>query len=292
VLARDPIDRQTTSSGFATKCCDGHRAIGKAECSSSVEPQHGVGRDVVGDAGLARRLRLHRLAAITARHPVEIVVRQAARLQPRLRFIRHALVRSGVGVRRAQDADQPLASGESLLLFRKTGTGLRFEGEMICDTFHYQRSPDRQGNERNAIVFELRPLEAITEIVNEKGAPPNADLASLLAKALAAAAAPPRTGTGTPRNVYERSRDVRDYVLARAGNNCEGCRSLAPFTRKDGSPYLEPHHIRRLSDGGPDHPAFVIALCPNCHRRVHAGADGDTYNATLLTCMAGIQPKS
>jgi 5-methylcytosine-specific restriction protein A len=184
------------------------------------------------------------------------------------------------------------ASGESFLLFRKTVTGLRFEGEMICDTFHYERSPDRQGNERNAIVFELRPLEAISEIVDEQGAPPNADLASLLAKALAAAAVPPKTGTGTPRNVYERSRDVRDYVLARAGNNCEGCHSLAPFTRKDGSPYLEPHHIRRLSDGGPDHPAFVIALCPNCHRRVHAGADGDTYNAMLLTCMAGIQPKS
>ena len=160
------------------------------------------------------------------------------------------------------------ASGESLLLFRKTVTGLRFEGEMICDTFHYERSPDRQGNDRNAIVFELRPLEAISEIVDEQGAPPNADLASLLARALAAAAAPPRTETGTPRNVYERSRDVRDYVLARAGNNCEGCHSLAPFTRKDGSPYLEPHHIRRLSDGGPDHPAFVIALCPNCHRRV------------------------
>jgi 5-methylcytosine-specific restriction protein A len=184
------------------------------------------------------------------------------------------------------------ASGESLLLFRKTVTGLRFEGEMICDTFHYERSLDRQGNERNAIVFELRPLEAISEIVDEQGAPPNADLASLLAKALAAAAVPPRTGTGTPRNVYERSRDVRDYVLARAGNNCEGCHSLAPFTRKDGSPYLEPHHIRRLSDGGPDHPAFVIALCPNCHRRVHAGADGDTYNAMLLTRMASIQPIS
>jgi len=81
-------------------------------------------------------------------------------------------------------------------------------------------------------------------------------------------------------------------VLARAGSICEGCHSLAPFTRKDGSPYLEPHHIRRLSDGGPDHPAFVIALCPNCHRRVHVGADGDTYNAMLLTRMAGIQPKS
>jgi 5-methylcytosine-specific restriction protein A len=184
------------------------------------------------------------------------------------------------------------ASGESLLLFRKTPTGLRFEGEMLCETFHYERSPDREGNDRNAIVFELRPLEAISEIVDERGAPARPDLASLLERALAASTAPPRTGTGTLRNVYERSRDVRDYVLARAGNKCEGCQSPAPFTRRDGSPYLEPHHIRRLSDGGPDHPAFVIALCPNCHRRVHAGEDGDTYNTTLLARMQQIQPQS
>jgi 5-methylcytosine-specific restriction protein A len=181
------------------------------------------------------------------------------------------------------------ASGESLLLFRKTPAGLRFEGEMVCETFHGERSPDREGNDRNAIVFELRPLEAVSEIVEERGAPPKANLQSLLAKALAAAAAPARTGADTLRTVYERSRDVRDYVLARAGNKCEGCESLAPFTRKDGSPYLEPHHIRRVSDGGPDHPAFVIALCPNCHRRVHAGADGDSYNSALLHRMAQIQ---
>ena len=66
------------------------------------------------------------------------------------------------------------ASGESLLLFRKTVTGLRFEGEVICGTIHYERSPDRQDNDRNAIVFELRPFEAISEIVDEQGAPPMA----------------------------------------------------------------------------------------------------------------------
>jgi 5-methylcytosine-specific restriction enzyme A len=181
------------------------------------------------------------------------------------------------------------ASGESLLLFRRAASGLRFEGEMVCETFHYEPSPDREGNNRRAIVFELRPLEAVSEIVDKQGVPAKADLASLLAKALSAASAQPNTGTGTIRTVYERSRDVRDYVLARAGNDCEGCESPAPFTRKDGSPYLEPHHIRRLSDGGPDHPAFVIALCPNCHRRVHVGADGETYNAALLARMAHIE---
>jgi len=36
-----------------------------------------------------------------------------------------------------------------------------------------------------------------------------------------------------------------------------------------------------VSLGGPDHPAFVAALCPNCQRRVHFGEDGDEYNQSL-----------
>jgi hypothetical protein len=91
------------------------------------------------------------------------------------------------------------------------------------------------------------------------------------------------------RNVYQRSQDVRVYVLARAQGKCEGYNASAPFLRPDGNPYLELHHLRRLSDGGPDHPAYVIALCPNCHRRVHAAADGPAYNAKLSASMASIE---
>jgi DNA invertase Pin-like site-specific DNA recombinase/5-methylcytosine-specific restriction endonuclease McrA len=96
---------------------------------------------------------------------------------------------------------------------------------------------------------------------------------------------------GTFRVVYQRSEDVRAYVLSRSKGCCEGCKSAAPFVRKDGSPYLEPHHIRRVSDGGPDDPAFVIALCPNCHRRVHAGKDGESFNGQLHAKMPTLEPK-
>jgi HNH endonuclease len=82
--------------------------------------------------------------------------------------------------------------------------------------------------------------------------------------------------------------------------SCQTCRSAhrltrdapAPFLRTDGTPYLEPHHLRRVSDGGPDHPAHVIALCPNCHRRVHGGADGQTYNTTLIAMMLTLEPEA
>jgi 5-methylcytosine-specific restriction protein A len=181
------------------------------------------------------------------------------------------------------------ADGKSLLLFRKTTEGLRFLGEMVYDKHHTEKAPDREGNERDAIVFELRPLSAIVETTDEiPETEPTKTLEEL--RALAKAATAPPAKTSSVRNVYQRSRDVRAYVLARATGNCEGCKNPAPFIRKDDTPYLEPHHIRRVSDGGPDNPSFVIALCPNCHRRVHAGIDGPDYNLELLTAMGAIEP--
>ncbi|ULJ74049.1 HNH endonuclease signature motif containing protein [Rhizobium gallicum] len=71
---------------------------------------------------------------------------------------------------------------------------------------------------------------------------------------------------------------------------CEYDSNPAPFLRADGEPYLEPHHIHRVSDGGPDDPRTVIALCPNCHRRAHSGADKASFKADLLDRMKVVQP--
>jgi 5-methylcytosine-specific restriction protein A len=69
--------------------------------------------------------------------------------------------------------------------------------------------------------------------------------------------------------------------LERASGVCEACKLPAPFLTVDGKPYLEPHHIRRLSDGGPDHPLWVIAVCANCHRRAHYSSDAVVFNQEL-----------
>jgi 5-methylcytosine-specific restriction protein A len=74
---------------------------------------------------------------------------------------------------------------------------------------------------------------------------------------------------------------VREYVLRRSEGTCEACGGKAPFRRIDGTPYLEPHHSRRLSDGGPDHPRWVGAVCPNCHREIHYGVHGEEKNRRL-----------
>lgn len=182
------------------------------------------------------------------------------------------------------------ADGRSLLLFRAEKAGLRFQGELVYADHHIERAPDRNGQMRDAIVFELRFLDAVEE--GEAGLPVSdqvVGIAELRRRAYAAVAASPTSPTSSSRTVYARSRDIKAYVAARANGLCEGCSQPAPFNRPDGSPYLEPHHIRRLSDGGPDHPGFVIALCPNCHRRVHAGADGVSFNAMLLAKMPAIE---
>jgi 5-methylcytosine-specific restriction endonuclease McrA len=79
-----------------------------------------------------------------------------------------------------------------------------------------------------------------------------------------------------------RSLAISLYVLRRANGYCEGCGTPAPFEKHDGTPYLEPHHTKRLSDDGPDHPARVIALCPNCHRRAHYAIDSKEFNTLLM----------
>src|SRR6516162_6359454 len=60
-----------------------------------------------------------------------------------------------------------MSGGLSLLLFRKIRKGLRFVGEMVCEKHHTERAPDRDGNERDAVVFELRPLSAVVEKTEE-----------------------------------------------------------------------------------------------------------------------------
>lgn len=82
------------------------------------------------------------------------------------------------------------------------------------------------------------------------------------------------------RVAYRRAEAIKMYVLARAGGICEGCKKPAPFRTSKG-PYLECHHLHRLADGGPDHPANVIALCPNCHRAAHFSVERKEFNNLL-----------
>ena len=92
------------------------------------------------------------------------------------------------------------------------------------------------------------------------------------------------------RLIRARSEAVKVYVLRRAAGVCEGCVAPAPFLTPKKRPYLEPHHLRRLADGGPDHPKWVIALCPTCHCRAHYASDGKAFNESLIRRMPTLEP--
>lgn len=183
-----------------------------------------------------------------------------------------------------------LDDGKRVHLFEAIGGGeVRYVGEVTCLGYHMEERLDTEGELRQAIVFELdlesdspEPGSAVREPDDTyspyglRGKSP-AEL-RCLALAGSSKSAP---FIERRRNVRVRSEAVRLYVLKRAGGTCEGCGEPAPFVTKRKQPYLEPHHTTRLADGGPDHPAHVIALCPTCHRRVHHAHDGDDYNRML-----------
>ena len=62
---------------------------------------------------------------------------------------------------------------------------------------------------------------------------------------------------------------VAAYTKIRAAGICQLCGQPAPFKDKDGEPFLENHHLVWLSRGGTDTIDNTVALCPNCHRKMH-----------------------
>jgi 5-methylcytosine-specific restriction protein A len=68
---------------------------------------------------------------------------------------------------------------------------------------------------------------------------------------------------------YERNVYVAELAKRRANGVCQLCKSPAPFSNKKNEPYLEAHHVVWLSKGGDDTIGNSVALCPNCHRRMH-----------------------
>lgn len=192
------------------------------------------------------------------------------------------------------------ANDKELHLFEAVGQGqVRYVGQATYLSHHWEERKDANEDMRDTIVFELA-VETETDEHGSAGASepsPEYDadrnLRSLTLEELRNLAldrAPPSASEEERReNVQRRSEAVKEYVLRRANGICEGCGEEAPFTTNGGRPYLEAHHIRRLSDGGPDHPRWVVALCPNCHRRVHYGRDGDEYNSQLADQLGEIE---
>lgn len=101
-------------------------------------------------------------------------------------------------------------------------------------------------------------------------------------------------GNPTPRRevstgtVYVRDPRVVAYTQVRANGVCELCAQPAPFSRPDGSPYLETHHVVPLAENGPDTPNNCTGVCPNCHRALHSAENKDELAEILLAKLTNI----
>ena len=116
------------------------------------------------------------------------------------------------------------------------------------------------------------------------------DLSALRAAAIAAGNETPSRKTKQAFTTYiDRCIAIRDYALARSSGVCECCAQNAPFITLSGVPFLEVHHIRRLSDGGPDKHDAVAAICPNCHREAHHGKEAKVLNEELSAKILAIE---
>nr|WP_321352636.1 HNH endonuclease [uncultured Methanoregula sp.] len=171
-------------------------------------------------------------------------------------------------------------NGVNLYLFEVFEEGKYvYIGEVELAANPYRsRQPDIEKNIRDVYIFPLqlkggkRPpvlkkelLESKDEIVRKKAHKLSLEELEVQAK---------YTHTeGGKREVitsaYERDQIVSEYAKRKANGICQLCNEPAPFCNRNGDPFLETHHIIPLANGGPDTIENVVALCPNCHRKMH-----------------------
>lgn len=194
-----------------------------------------------------------------------------------------------------------LASGErSVLLFTtrepssrevaaQGGYGKRFA---FCGSFNVAAvetivPTSGPRKEDRLLRFSLLPTNehSVPEAAGETGAARHDDMVAWQQRLneRSSPVAPVMLGAAEYRR---RCASVQRYALRRAGGCCEACGRPAPFVDSTGRPFLEVHHILRLADDGPDAPANVAAICPNCHREAHYSHDRLEFGRRLLARVA------
>jgi 5-methylcytosine-specific restriction protein A len=182
--------------------------------------------------------------------------------------------------------------GVTIHVFRGlNGPGGRVIYEGVAEYIDHYKAPakDTKGNMREAIIFKLdidssglNLKSDVSKVSDEHRASAlNRMTLSKLREACLQVSPTDAPAEVKIKKVYYRSQAIKKYVLQRSNGICEACFQKAPFETQTG-PFLEVHHVHQLSDGGPDHPENVIALCPNCHRRAHYSVDAKEFNLSLI----------
>lgn len=156
---------------------------------------------------------------------------------------------------------------------------LRPSGEVfLSEELYREKQVGEDGKVRNVIMFPLQLAPGAQKLT-----PSQQDLANLarfrsnrlrkksieeLRRRAELAANRPQKRHGTPTQIV-RNMAVVEYVKKAAKGVCDLCGRPSPFVDRKGQPYLEGHHVTRLADGGEDWISNAVALCANCHRKMH-----------------------
>jgi len=148
---------------------------------------------------------------------------------------------------------------------------------------------DQIGNLRSVWMFPIKlketgtfhiPLQTVEETIEHKIRKAKKLSENELRQRVQSA--PPKPGNRPViSNQYQRNPWVSEFVKRIAKGVCQLCKSNAPFMKSKGEPFLEVHHIIWLARGGDDSILNAVALCPNCHRKMHI-LDREIDRALLL----------
>lgn len=148
---------------------------------------------------------------------------------------------------------------------------------VLTKDVYFENAPDENHNIRQVIIFNLQLVNVeyqISDVNNNKIRLAQSKILNKYPDDQLYKIAKTRSQKQV-RTVFISSNSyIRDTVIAEwskrhAKGICQLCDQPAPFKGKDGKPYLESHHIDWLSNGGEDSIKNTIALCPNCHRKMH-----------------------
>lgn len=134
----------------------------------------------------------------------------------------------------------------------------------------YQKDQlNSEGASRKVWIFPVKPI--IDMEVDEN--PDPAEVAAMPVKQLLLSVKSIEGKNHEPKvsevTIYHRNPYLKEAVRRVADGKCQFCGKPAPFIDKYGQPYLEEHHVKKLADGGTDTSDNVVAICPNCHKRIH-----------------------
>ena len=154
-----------------------------------------------------------------------------------------------------------------------------YDGEVeLAAPYFFAKELDDKGKMRKVVKFPLRRKDGNSgAVVNKEDVDDNTaskrrtvqkePLSKIKEKAKAAGTSEV-TVTNVQTTQRNRNQYVDEFTKIRANGVCDLCGQPAPFLSK-GKPYLECHHVTFLADGGPDAIYNTVALCPNCHRKMH-----------------------